>query len=87
MNAPVFAAVFAVLGLRLLFGGYSVGLGHVVLLSAVSAATTVALQPFLGNASTGTINFDNVTFASVAQWVTTAQHTVSQFLNNDASSD
>ena len=47
MDLSIFAAVFCALGLRLLFGGYSVGLGTVVLLGAVSAAGTIAIESFV----------------------------------------
>ena len=48
MDPSVFAAVFCALGLKLLFGNHSAGLGTLMLLSAVSAAGTVAIESFVG---------------------------------------
>jgi len=47
MDLSVFAAVFSALGLKLLFGNHAAGVGTILLLAAVSAAGTVAIESFV----------------------------------------
>ena len=60
-DAVLFSTIFCALGLKLLFGNHSVGVGTLMLLAAVSAAGTVALGSCMGKGGPDLSHLSNVT--------------------------